>query len=147
MARPASELPRRIALSAARERGDVLVLPASAYAECLVSPARRGPDAVTIADRFIDAVPAHVEPGSRAIAAAAAGLRAAHGRALRLPDALVVATAQVVGADRILTTDTGWPSLTIAVDLIGWRRTKTPTDFGLSGRVLLSRPDQTRRAR
>ena len=99
MARPASDLPRRIALSAARERGDVLVLPASAYAECLVSPARRGPDAVTIADRFIDAVPAHVEPGSRAIAAAAAGLRAAHGRALRLPDALVVATAQVVSTN------------------------------------------------
>jgi predicted nucleic acid-binding protein len=35
-------------------------------------------------------------------------LRAATG--LRLPDALVVATAIVVDADRLLTTDARWPS-------------------------------------
>jgi uncharacterized protein with PIN domain len=71
----------------ARDRGDVLVLPASAYAECLVSPHRRGPDAVVVVDRFLDALPARVEPADRPIAAAAAALRAAHGTALRLPDA------------------------------------------------------------
>lgn len=108
----------REALSAARERGDDLVLPASAYAECLVSPARRGPDAIAMADRFVDALPARVEPASRTIGAAAAVLRASNGKGLRLPDALVVATAQVLGADRILTTDAGWPSLSIVVEVV-----------------------------
>ncbi len=108
----------REALTAARRRGDELVLPASTYAECLVSPSRRGAEAVATTDRFVDALPARVEPASRAIAAAAAALRAMHGRALRLPDALVVATAQVLGADRIVTTDARWPALGIVVDVI-----------------------------
>jgi hypothetical protein len=33
----------------------------------------------------------------------------ATGRALRLHDALVLATARVLGADMMLTTDGGWP--------------------------------------
>ena len=102
----------------ARDRGDVLVLPASAYAECLVSPHRRGPDAVAVVDRFLDALPARVEPADRPIAAAAAALRAAHGTALRLPDALVIATALVRDADRILTTDAGWPAVPVTVEVI-----------------------------
>ena len=107
---------------AARERGDELVLPASAYAECLVAPSRRGPEAVATTDQFVDALPARVEPASRAICAAAAALRAAHGRALRLSDALVVATGRVLGADRIVTTDAGWPVLGIVVDVISRRQ-------------------------
>jgi len=35
-----------------------------------------------------------------------------------LPDALVVATAVVLGADRILTTDAGWPRLTMPVTIV-----------------------------
>jgi predicted nucleic acid-binding protein len=112
----------REALTVARERGDELVLPASAYAECLVSPSRRGPEAVATTDQFVDALPARVEPASRAIGAAAAALRASHGRALRLPDALVVATARVLGAERIVTTDAGWPALGIVVDVISRRQ-------------------------
>lgn len=100
----------------ARDRGDVLVLPASAYAECLVSPHRRGPDAVAVVDRFLDALPARVEPADRSIAAAASALRATHRTALRLPDALVIATALVLGADRILTTDAGWPAVAVPVE-------------------------------
>ncbi len=100
----------------ARDRGDVLVLPASAYAECLVSPHRRGPGAVAVVDRFLDALPARVEPADRSIAAAAAALRATRGTALRLPDALVIATALVLGADCILTTAAGWPAVAVPVE-------------------------------
>lgn len=95
-----------------------LVLPASAYAECLVSPHRRGPDAVAVVDRFVDALPARVELADRSIAAAASALRATHGTALRLPDALVIATALVLGADRILTTDAGWPAVAVPVEVL-----------------------------
>ena len=106
------------ALTVAREHGDILVLPASAYAECLVSPYRRGPEAVSVVDSFIDALPARIEPASRAIASGAAELRARHAGGLRLPDALVVATAIVLGADRVITTDSGWPALSVTVDVL-----------------------------
>jgi predicted nucleic acid-binding protein len=106
------------AVTSARERGDTLVLPSSAYAECLVSPYRRGPEAVAVVDQFVDALPARVEPVSRVIASAAAELRARHAGALRLPDALVVATALVFGADRLITTDAGWPALPLLVELL-----------------------------
>ena len=105
-------------LAQARDRGDDIALPASAYAECLVSPNRRGPEAVDIVDEFLDALPADIAPATRVIAAIAASLRATHGPALRLPDALVVATAIVLKADRIVTTDSRWPRLPIAVDVV-----------------------------
>jgi predicted nucleic acid-binding protein len=38
---------------------------------------------------------------------------------LRLPDALVVATAVELGAAQLLTTDGGWPSLPIHVTVVG----------------------------
>lgn len=98
--------------------GDDLVIPASAYAECLVAPLRRGPEAAAVVDDVVDALPARVVPITRATARAAAALRASHGRALRLPDALVVATAIDLGADRLLTTDARWPSLGIAVEVV-----------------------------
>jgi len=110
------------ALTVAREHGDILVLPASAYTECLVSPYRRGPEAVSVVDSFIDALPAGIEPASRAIASGAAELRARHAGGLRLPDALVVATAIVLGADQVITTDSRWPALSVTVDVL------TPTE-------------------
>jgi len=106
-------------LTDARDRGDEFVVPVSAYAECLVSPSRSGPAAVATVDRFIDGLPARVEPATRAIGAAAASLRGAHGPSLRLPDALVVATALVLEADRVLTTDARWPVLGVTVDVVG----------------------------
>jgi hypothetical protein len=36
-----------------------------------------------------------------------------------LPDALVLATAEVLGADRVLTTDAGWPDTEVAVRIVG----------------------------
>ena len=41
------------------------------------------------------------------IGMAAARLRGAHG-SIRTPDALVIAAAQVIGADEVLTTDRRW---------------------------------------
>lgn len=98
---------------------DELILPASAYAEILVLPSRLGDEAVAQTDLFVDTIPARVEPASRTVAAAAAGLRARHGRRLKLADALVIATAAVVAADRILTTDQDWPEIGVRVEIIG----------------------------
>jgi predicted nucleic acid-binding protein len=110
------------ALRESRGSGDALVVPASAYAEALVGPSRRGVDAVATVDSLLDALPAAVEPATREVAREAAALRARHGRALRLPDALVLATAAIVGAHRILTTDAGWPASGVPVQVVGARR-------------------------
>ena len=58
------------------------------------------------------------DPGSDS-ATAPASLRGVHGPSLRLPDALVVATAIVLEAGRIITTDAGWPELAATVEVIG----------------------------
>ncbi len=106
------------AVRAAREAGETLVLPASAYAEMLVSPFRRGPEAVALANALVDELPARIEPATREIATRAASLRAAHGRGLRLPDALVIATAMAVGAARVITTDARGPEMGIDVTVV-----------------------------
>jgi predicted nucleic acid-binding protein len=101
-------------------RGEhVLILPASAYSEMMVHPYEHGPRDVRDADGLIDSLPIRVEPASHDVAREAARLRAQRGRALRLPDALVIGTAIVVGADRIITTDRGWPDVGIGVDVVG----------------------------
>jgi predicted nucleic acid-binding protein len=64
-------------------------------------------------------LPARVEPATREIAVAAAELRARFGSRLRLPDALVVATAIALHAAHLLTTDAGWPALPVSVEVIG----------------------------
>ena len=109
----------REALHHALERGERMALPASAYAEAMVGPQRRDRGAATTVDAFIDALPAAVAPATRDIARAAAALRARHGRAIRLPDALVLATAEVLGAESILTTDAGWPDTGVDVRVVG----------------------------
>ena len=111
----------RAALTALLERGDRLALPASAYAEVMVGPSRKGGDASATVDAFVDALPAHVEPATREIARSASALRARHGRSLRLPDALVIATAHALGADVVLTTDSGWPDAGVGVAVVGRR--------------------------
>ena len=108
-----------VAIAAAIGRGDDLVLPASAYAEVLVAPHRRGPEAVATVDAFLDALPAAIAPATRAIATQAAALRALHGKTLRLPDALVIATALALGAERVTTSDGRWPSLPVRVEVVG----------------------------
>ncbi len=90
-----------------RARRDELVLPSSAYAEILVDPWRRGPDAVALVRRFLTDLSIRIEPLTAEIAERAAQLRSRH-RALRLPDALVLATADVLDAGA-LTCDRSWP--------------------------------------
>jgi predicted nucleic acid-binding protein len=107
------------ALRRLEESGDQLVIPAVTYAECLVHPARRGEPAMAAVDAYLDALPVSIEPVTDAIARRAAGLRAKYGKHLRLPDALVVATALELNVNRILTTDTRWPPLTVDVEVIG----------------------------
>lgn len=107
------------AIRAARARGDDLILPASAYSEALVNPSRSGRAAVDIVDEVVDGLPLTIESVGRSVAADAAALRAAHGRSLRLPDALVLATARALRADRILTTDPRFPVAGPAVELVG----------------------------
>lgn len=106
------------ALADARDGGDELILPVSAYAECVVAPSQSGPTAIDMVDRFLDALPVRVEPATRPIGAAAASLHAAHGPSLRLPDALVAATAVVLKADRVITTDARWPDLSVRVEVL-----------------------------
>ncbi len=109
----------RDAVAAALQGGATLVLPASGYAEVLVAPFRRGAEAASEVDAFVDALPAVVEPATRTVARAAAELRARYANRLRLPDALVVATAIELGADRVITTDAGWPDLPVSVEVVG----------------------------
>jgi predicted nucleic acid-binding protein len=107
----------RVTLEAARDRRDGLAMSASALAECLVGPSRRGPDAVASLLGLFERLPIDVVPLDRDIAICAAGLRA-RWRSLRLPDALVIASAHTGAADRLVTTDRAWPSADqLAVDV------------------------------
>ena len=99
----------RTVLSRALDAGDRIGMAASAFAECLVGPARHGGDAVATVRLLVERVPIVIVPLDESIAVAAAELRAAHPK-LRLPDALVVATAQERSAERLVTTDRGWPT-------------------------------------
>jgi predicted nucleic acid-binding protein len=108
-----------IAVGDARNAGDRLVLPASAYAEALVGPIRSGvDDAIGRFDKFLDSIPIEVVPLGRRMAAVAARLRATEAPKVRLPDAAVIATAVDLGADRILTTDARWPQVDVPVQVI-----------------------------
>ena len=78
--------------------GQPILIAASVYAEILVHPLQRGSDHAV--DAFIDAISATIVPIDRVIARRAAHLRGAH-RALRLPDAISLATALVVGAEYV----------------------------------------------
>ncbi len=97
----ASDAQHEIAVDALRPRlgtGEQLLIAASVYAEILVRPLQRG--SAHAVDAFIDAISATIVPIDRVIARRAAQLRGAH-RALRLPDAISVATALVVGAEYV----------------------------------------------
>ena len=96
--------------------GSTLVLPASAYAETLVRPARLG-----LAERVIEQIGRlglEVAPVDGAIAEAAAMLRAQHA-SLRLPDALVLACGDVLDADAVWTADERWPLVSPRARLVG----------------------------
>lgn len=108
----------RRSMREALDRGDLLAVPASAYAECLVGPARQGREAMRKVEAYLVDLAADVEPITRQVAVRAASLRARHGPRLRLPDALVLATALHLGAERVLTTDRGWPRVGVSVEVL-----------------------------
>lgn len=89
-------------------RGDRIEMAASTLAETLVAPARLGADAISVVHDACARLPIGVVPLDVGIATEAARVRARH-RALRLPDALVIATAAAAGADSLVTTDRRWP--------------------------------------
>jgi predicted nucleic acid-binding protein len=93
-------------IDALRQRADdEFRLPASAYAECLVGPARV--DKLELARRSIGKLGAELVPIDERIATRSAELRAAS-RSLRLPDALVLACGDVLDAPVVLTADRRW---------------------------------------
>ncbi len=103
------------ALREEKARGSQLVMPTSAYSEALVWPTRQG--TVDRVDHFLDRTPVQLAVIDREIARAAARFRAA-GTRLRLPDALVLATAHVLRAERVLTTDSEWPRIDVPVTVL-----------------------------
>lgn len=112
----------RSALSTALDNAERLSIAASALAECLVGPARRSTKAVELVRTVIDRLPVSVVQLDEEIATQAALLRARH-RSLKLPDALVIATAEHSSADRLITTDRKWPTakvmkLTLSIEQI-----------------------------
>jgi predicted nucleic acid-binding protein len=101
-----------------RNAGDTFLLPASVLAEVLVGAARRN-DAELEARRNLAVAafgPPH--PVDEAVAVTAARWRARH-RALRVPDALVFATADVASADAVLTGDKRWQGIDPRVEVLG----------------------------
>lgn len=99
----------RTALRDAVERGDRLLLPASALAEVLVGPSRRGGDAIDVVLALVERIPLQIVALDQPIAVAAAALGAKQ-PALKLPDALIIATASAMAAELVLTTDRRWPT-------------------------------------
>ena len=109
-------------MSNALDHGDQLFMAVSALAECLVGPARRSQQAIELVRTAIDRLPVSVVDLDTEIATRAAILRARH-RTLKLPDALVLATATTSGADQLITTDRKWPTakamkLTVVIEQI-----------------------------
>jgi predicted nucleic acid-binding protein len=105
-----------VAALAARQV-DELVIPASAYAETLVAPYRTGERAVQEVEQFLADFAIAVGDITRDVARTAARLRS--GRAgLRLPDALVIAFGEEVGADAVLTADRTWSKVTSRTVLV-----------------------------
>jgi predicted nucleic acid-binding protein len=98
-------------------RHDELVIPASVYAEILVAPYRRGTKAVAEVEAFLADLGVRIEVITAAIARTAARLRS-ESRSLRLPDALVIATADETAADKVLTGDESWLGISRRVTLV-----------------------------
>jgi predicted nucleic acid-binding protein len=96
--------------------GQQFVLPASAYAEILVDPWRAGATAIAAVKGFLAALGIRIEPLTADIAERAARLRSMH-RHLRLPDALILATAEVLDAP-VLTADRAWPRVSRRARLV-----------------------------
>lgn len=111
----------RAAVRTRRDVGDEFVVPVVAYAEFMVRSYQDDVSMIAFRDGLVDAIPARVEPAIRETGRHAAAIRARHGQRMKLPDALIVATAITIGADRILTADTRWPAQDVPVIVLEGR--------------------------
>ena len=91
-----------------RRKGMDLVVPASAYAEILVGALKLGERTAERVEQMVDDLASEVYPIDREVARAAAAIRARRA-GVRLPDALILATGQVLEAE-VLTGDKRWSS-------------------------------------
>lgn len=98
---------------------DDLRIPAHTLAEALVHAARVGKERE--ARRLIGSLEIAVDAVDESVAVGAARLRARHGSALRLPDALVLAYADIRKADRVLTADSRWTRWSRRAEVVGRR--------------------------
>jgi predicted nucleic acid-binding protein len=96
---------------------DDLRIPAQTLAEALVHPVRAGKERE--ARRLIGSLEIAVDPVDEPIAVGAARLRAEYGSALRMPDALVLAYADVRKAKSVLTADGRWTRWSRRVEILG----------------------------
>ncbi len=109
--------PARSAVADLELSGMAFAVPTVVYAEVLVGVLRHGRNGADVLDRFLDAAVDQVVDLSRRIATAAARLRASD-LTLRLPDAIVLGTGQVLDAT-VLTADRRWARHGERVRLIG----------------------------
>ncbi|MEO5885867.1 MAG: PIN domain-containing protein [Candidatus Limnocylindrales bacterium] len=114
----AHHIAARAAIRSARDAGDEFVVPVAAYAEFMVRSYQDDVSMIAFRDGLVDAIPARVEPATRETGRQAAAIRARNGQRVKLPDALIIATAIVVGADRILTADARWPAQDVPVTIL-----------------------------
>lgn len=103
----ASDALHTAAADALRERHDLdKVVPASAFAEIMVRAFGFGDRTAERIEKMVDELASEVHPIDREIARAAAAIRSRRS-AILLPDALILATGQVLDAE-ILTADKAW---------------------------------------
>lgn len=102
----------REALAALARDGADIVVSTITLAECMVRPLRSQGGALRSVEHFFSAYPRLVvEPVDVEIACLGAQLRARHQK-LRVPDALIIATGEHLGADQILGCDKYWSRVT-----------------------------------
>lgn len=104
----------RTAVDEAKRDHDLLI-PVTAFSESVVAPYRRSQRDGQRAEAALAALGRLVDV-SREIASRAAQLRAT--RQIKLPDALILATAMHVAADQILTLDRRWQGVDSRVRLL-----------------------------
>ncbi|WP_433219053.1 type II toxin-antitoxin system VapC family toxin [Microtetraspora malaysiensis] len=86
------------------DRGASFALSVITWGELLVGALRRGAEAEKALDRFREAAVDRIVPVGETTADGAARLRAGDS-ALRMPDALIIATARGIGVEALLTAD------------------------------------------
>jgi predicted nucleic acid-binding protein len=93
-------------------------VPSVTYAELLVEPIRRGEAAAQRLRRFVTDLAIEIVPVDRALAEAAATVRARR-TSIRMPDALVLALAEAREAVCVVTADRRWGKQAVPVVVLG----------------------------